>query len=597
MKIIFKNSFLGYLVFFYEGTGYRLFVNFFLCVVVSFFDGVGLTMFMPLMQSVGDRNSNTGKESIGQLHYITDAIQKLGFTLNIDNVLILLLLLFILKGAVKFIQLNYQNNLKHGFIRKIRFNLVSQLQQLKFKGFLKLDAGKIQNILTTELQRVSQSMFYYFISAQAFVMLLTYIVFAFLANYQFALLVATGAALSNLFYRRVYIATKKASVKLSREGNKFNSFLIQAILHFKYLKSTNYFSDYSKRLRQVINQTESLNKRIGFYNSITMSLKEPSIIIIVVLVIKLQISLMGTSLSSILLSLLLFYRALSFLIIIQNNWQSFINNTGSISAVADLSKEMEMEKEVQTKDLFDTFNHELFIKEVSFSYGIYKVLDNVTIKIPKNHTIALIGESGSGKTTLANMVSCLIFPDQGQLFIDNKSLWEYNLDSYRNKIGYISQESVIFTDNVFNNITFWADPTPENVQRFWEIVELVSLKEFLKTLPEKELTQLGDNGISISGGQRQRISIARELYKKAEILILDEATSALDSETERIVQENIEKLHGRYTMIIIAHRLSTIKNVDKIYLLEKGKIIASGNFKDMIEYSDRFKRMVALQEI
>src|SRR4051794_26989635 len=125
MKIIFKNSFLGYLVFFYEGTGYRLFVNFFLCVVVSFFDGVGLTMFMPLMQSVGDRNSNTGKESIGQLHYITDAIQKLGFTLNIDNVLILLLLLFILKGAVKFIQLNYQNNLKHGFIRKIRFNLVS----------------------------------------------------------------------------------------------------------------------------------------------------------------------------------------------------------------------------------------------------------------------------------------------------------------------------------------------------------------------------------------------------------------------------------------------------------------------------------------
>src|SRR4051794_27457611 len=105
MKITFKNSFLGYLLFFYEGTGFRLIVNFFLCVVVSFLDGVGLTMFMPLLQTVEDGNSNTGKESIGQLHYITDALQNLGFKLDIDNVLILLLILFMFKGAVKFIQL------------------------------------------------------------------------------------------------------------------------------------------------------------------------------------------------------------------------------------------------------------------------------------------------------------------------------------------------------------------------------------------------------------------------------------------------------------------------------------------------------------
>jgi len=108
---------------------------------------------------------------------------------------------------------------------------------------------------------------------------------------------------------------------------------------------------------------------------------------------------------------------------------------------------------------------------------------------------------------------------------------------------------------------------------------------------------MGNSGILISGGQKQRISIARELYKKADILILDEATSALDSETERIIQENIEKLHGSYTMIIIAHRLSTIKNVDTIYLLEKGRVAESGNFSYMIESSERFRRMVSLQEV
>jgi ABC-type multidrug transport system fused ATPase/permease subunit len=234
---------------------------------------------------------------------------------------------------------------------------------------------------------------------------------------------------------------------------------------------------------------------------------------------------------------------------------------------------------------------------VIFNYGAYRVLNGINIKIPKNQTVAFVGETGSGKTTLANIIATLITPESGQILADGVSLREYNLYSYRDKIGYISQESVVFSDTIFNNITFWEEPTHENVKRFWEVIELVSLNEFIQSLPDKEFTQLGDNGIFISGGQRQKVSIARELYKKSEILILDEATSNLDSETEKIVQTNVEKLHGSYTMIIIAHRLSTIKNVDKIYLLEKGKITASGKFDDMLEFSERFKRMVALQEI
>ncbi|TKK67984.1 ABC transporter ATP-binding protein [Ilyomonas limi] len=597
MKVAFKNNFWGYFKFFYKGTGYRLFVNFFLCITVSFFDGMGLTMFMPLLQAVGDNGGKTGGKSLGQLHYLTDAIKSLGFELNLNTVLSILFILFLVKGLVKFVQLNYQVVLRQSFVKRLRFNLAKQLQQLSYRGFLQLDSGKIQNIFTTEMLRLYQSIFYYFNAAQSVVMLFTYIILAFLANYQFALLVGTGAALSNLFYRKVYIATKRTSVSLSKKGNKFNSFLIQAISNFKYLKSTNYFSLYSVKLREVITQTETLYKKIGFYNSITKSLKEPSIIIIVLIVIKVQLTLMGASLSSILLSLLLFYRALALLVDLQNNWQQFINNVGAINAVSKLSEQMEQQKEVQRPTLFHTFQHELHIKDVVFSYGAHKVLDGINIRIPKNQTIAMVGESGSGKTTLANIIASLIAPDSGQILADSVSLHEYNLDSYRNKIGYISQESVIFNDNIFNNITFWDEPSPENIKHFSKVIELVSLNEFIESLPEKEFTPLGDNGILISGGQRQRISIARELYKKAEILILDEATSALDSETERVVRTNIDKLHGNYTIIIIAHRLSTIKNADKIYLLDKGKISASGKFDDMLEFSERFKRMVALQEI
>ena len=165
----------------------------------------------------------------------------------------------------------------------------------------------------------------------------------------------------------------------------------------------------------------------------------------------------------------------------------------------------------------------------------------------------------------------MLTPENGKVLIDGIALTQYNLDSYRSKIGYISQDSVIFNDDLYNNITFWAEPTPENEKRFWEVIKMASLEEFVKNQPDKEKTRLGDNGILISGGQKQRISIAREMYKKVEILILDEATSALDSETEHIIQENIENLHGQYTMIVIAHRLSTIRNVDTIYLLDKGK--------------------------
>ncbi len=172
---------------------------------------------------------------------------------------------------------------------------------------------------------------------------------------------------------------------------------------------------------------------------------------------------------------------------------------------------------------------------------------------------------------------------------------EYNIETYRSKIGYISQESVVFNDTIFNNITFWAEPSAENKKRFWEVIEMAFLSEFINAQEEKENAPLGDNGLLVSGGQRQRISIARELFKDAEILILDEATSALDSETEQIIRENIERLHGHYTMFIIAHRFSTIKHVDEIYLLEEGEIIHSGNFNEMVEHSPRFRNLVTLQ--
>jgi ABC-type multidrug transport system fused ATPase/permease subunit len=198
---------------------------------------------------------------------------------------------------------------------------------------------------------------------------------------------------------------------------------------------------------------------------------------------------------------------------------------------------------------------------------------------------------------LANILTGILHPFSGSILLDGIDVSNYNLDTYRSKIGYISQEAVIFKDDVFNNITFWSEPSAENIQKFWEVVELASLTDFVLDMPQKEKTSLGDKGMLISGGQKQRISIARELFKDSEILILDEATSALDSETELYIQQNIDKLKGKYTIIIIAHRLSTIKKADQIYMLEKGSVSHSGTFDELLTRSSRFKRMVSLQQI
>ena len=590
----YKNNSLGYFKFFYNVVGNKIFISIALSIIVSILDSVGLAMFMPLIQSVSG-GENSGGSSMGYLHYITDFIKFLGFPLTLGTALATLGIIFTLKGAMKFIELNYQAGLMQYFMKKVRYELVEGLQKISYKGYTNLDAGNIQNTFIAEVQRMSQAVKNYLTYTQALLILLTYVTFALLANYQFAILLSVGAGATNLLYSRIYRKMKEASFEISQKGDSFNSFMIQAVHYFKYLKSTNYLGKYSKKLRVVIDNTENLNKKTAYYSALTIGIREPMVLLIVVAVIYIQINLMGGNLGSIILSLILFYRALNFLIVIQQNWQTFIQNSGALRSVADISEKMNNMAENHGKMEFKSLKNGITIENVNVSFGEIKVLDETNVFIPKKQTIALVGESGSGKTTLANIVMGLIFPDNGSIMLDNVNLSEYDLNSYRNKIGYISQDSVIFNDNIFNNITFWAEPTPENYKRFWEVIEMASLKDFIQNQPDKELTYLGDNGILISGGQKQRISIAREMFKNVELLILDEATSALDSETELIIQENIDKLHGQYTMVVIAHRLSTIKNVDKIYLLDKGKVMISGNFENMVKTSEKFKRMVVLQ--
>jgi len=283
---------------------------------------------------------------------------------------------------------------------------------------------------------------------------------------------------------------------------------------------------------------------------------------------------------------------------VQQSWTAFLKYVGSITQYMSFISDVNDFKEESVGEEFTSFNNKIMLQEVSFEYNNQtKIVKDISLDIIKNTTLAFVGKSGSGKTTLVNIICGLLTPTSGKLFIDNQEMNKFSIDSIRSKIGFISQETVVFNDSLFNNITFWQDKNETTLKKFNDVIDKVDLTDFVQNSNLKEDIVLGDNGVIMSGGQRQRLSIARELYKNIEILILDEATSALDSHTERLIQNSIEALKGQITIIVIAHRLSTIKHADKIVLIEDGSIAAEGTYNELLLNSVTFTTMVSLQEL
>ena len=595
-KFNLKNRFSDFR-FFYFYLGNRVFISLTLSFSVGLMDGLGLAMFIPLLQLVdsgGEYNASSG--SSGNMDYFIQGFNYVGISLNLVTVLLMILVFFSLKGIFKFLESYYSVVLGTRFVKKVRFEAIESISNLNYRYFIKIDSGKIQNSFSTEVDRVQQAYKNYSSAMQSMITVLVYISLAFLTNPQFALLVVIGGALSNLVYNRLYKKTKETSKKITLGNHTFHGLIMQQLHNFKYLRATGQINDYNRKIKEAILELVSRNKKIGFYNSILIATKEPLSISVVVAVIIIQTTYFNTALGPIILSLLFFYRSLNQIIVFQNYWNSFLNYSGSLSSYKEFISELNQNKLNYNSGKAINNIESVELKGVDFSYDDKILLRGIDLKIQKNKTIAFVGSSGSGKTTLTNIISGLLPVESGRLLVNGYDLKLSNIQQYQSKIGYITQEPVIFNDSLFNNVTFWAEKSKDNLMRFQESIEKASLSEFLANLELGGDTPLGNNGVMVSGGQKQRIAIARELYKNVNLLVLDEATSALDSSTEQEIQGYFEGLNGSLTIIVIAHRLSTIKSADVIYLLSNGEIEEQGDFYSLQEKSVEFKRMVELQD-
>jgi ATP-binding cassette, subfamily B, bacterial PglK len=267
-------------------------------------------------------------------------------------------------------------------------------------------------------------------------------------------------------------------------------------------------------------------------------------------------------------------------------------NLPILGILANDLKNSEYKEQLQGHSEKIELKEKISIKDVYFSYdGNKPILNKINLSIPCNGTIGFVGTTGSGKTTLIDILLGLLTPDKGSIFIDSTQINQKNLRSWQKKIGYVPQSIFLIDDSVEKNIAFSVASNKIDKKRVVGAAKMADLHDFILTLEGGYSTSVGERGVRLSGGQLQRIGIARALYHNPEVLILDEATSSLDGSTENTIMESIHGLAHKKTIIIIAHRLTTLKECDVIHLLDKGQVVASGNYHELVGNNKQFRKL------
>ncbi len=282
------------------------------------------------------------------------------------------------------------------------------------------------------------------------------------------------------------------------------------------------------------------------------------------------------------------------LINLQPQMQTAVVAADRLGEILDLEAE---KTEVENKKMHpESIAGDIEIKNLDFRYGTRKlVLEDINLTIKKGEKVAFVGESGSGKTTLSKLLLHMYSAEKGEILINGNNIKDIQIEKLRDRIAYIPQETFLFSGTIFENLTLGLDYA--TLDDIIEASKKAQAHEFINEFPLRYETMLDENGANLSGGQRQRLAIARAMLKKPDILILDEATSNLDAITERALDKTINEFSKDMTVIFIAHRLSTIKNCDRIYVMEKGKIIESGNHRELTELGGKYAELVSQQNL
>ena len=595
MKVPLITSLVHYFRVFYGYAGKKFYL---LCIIIflgGLGEGFGLSMLLPIL----DFNRQASLQS-SYTRFVYNFLEAIGIKVSLLSLLSLLFTAFMLKGLFTFLQGAVSAGITTNLTKSLQLEFFRKYMTMRYSYYTDSNVGYLNNLITSEVTRAVHGLGKYIDVIICCVYILIYNIATFMINWRIAFLVICICAFVFAIFRVLSKIVRKLSILVSERNAQIQSFLIQIICNFKYLKATNSFSALYQRLEKRIKQHRGYQFKSGVINVIPVAMVEPLAILLMSGLVIYHINFKGRAIAEILVLLLFFYRAFSRVFGFQIVWQKFCATLGGVEVLKRMRAELDTNREHSGTYHLKKFEKAIVFEKVNFSFKAKQIFFDIDISIPKNKTIGIVGESGVGKTTLFDILTGLIVPRSGTISIDDINYRELNLSYLRRMIGYVTQEPVIFNDTIANNISFWKGDCcdEEYKKRIENAATLANCAEFIKNTQNGYETVIGDRGIKLSVGQRQRIAIARELFKEAEIMIFDEATSALDTESERLIQQSIFSMLGTRTLIIAAHRLSTLKKCDYIYVLHKGRLVEQGSFQALYRNSDsRFAKMCQAQNV
>ncbi len=532
------------------------------------------------------------------LERILDHLNALGPLQVLYLLLIVVPIAIVIRAVFEYLQSYIMGDIGQKVIRDVRNQIYEKLQSLSLDYFIKKRSGELISRITNDVKLIENATSYALTDLvyQSF-QVVSYTVLSFCINWRLALVslvILPAVAVPMIIVGKILRKISKTSQEKMAD---INSLLVETFIGVRIVKA------FGMEAREV-SRFKSRNN--DYYRLAMKSIKRTLLLGIVTELIGVAAALfvMFYSGRQVLEGQLSFGTFALFMASLLSLIRPFkklsqVNSImeQAIAAVKRIDEVLETEspiKESPKAEVLARLTRSISFNKVSFSYAETPVLMDISIDVPVGSTLAIVGPSGTGKTTFVDLIPRFYDPQKGQILFDGKDIKTATLKSLRSQIGIVTQEIILFNDTVKGNIAYGKPDA--GMDEIEEAAEKAYAADFIRRLPQGYDTVIGDRGAKLSGGEKQRIAIARALLKNPPVLILDEATSQLDTESERLVQQALERLMQGRTVFVIAHRLSTVKSASNIIVLDKGRIVEQGTHAGLLQANGLYKRLYNIQE-
>lgn len=571
------------------------------------FNVVSIAMIIPFLELIfyGDKSqvnvvefSSDPSSWMAYFNYLMGAkINELGQQSALIYFSIGIVVAFFLKNLALYLAFYNLAYVRSGVVRDIREQIYNHLLRLPLSYFNKEKRGDTMSRFTNDVKEVEWSLLgvveLYFKHPLA---ILIPLVVLFVMSYQLTLFVIIVLPLSGFLISRVGKRLKNAAQAGQEKLSEVLSHLEESLHGIKIIKAFSASKDKQEKFKDLNDDHFRQMVRLNRKELLASPLSEFMASIVLSSILIYSGSLILSDNSSLPPSVLIGYIAIFSQLIppAKAISEAFFRLKKGAASMGRINEILASNQEIDSYgDKNSSFENSIKLTDVSFGYGDRLVLKNINLEIKKGQTVALVGPSGGGKSTLVDLIPRFHELNGGTITIDGKDISKIDLSSLRSLMGIVTQDAILFNDTAANNINM-GDHYISGDQLL-EAAKIANAHTFIKNLDKGYNTNLGEKGTNLSGGQRQRMSIARAVAKEPPLLILDEATSALDTESEKMVQDALEKVMQNRTSIVIAHRLSTIQKADKIVVLDKGEIAERGTHDELIYQNGIYKKLVDLQ--